>query len=445
MHESFLHFIWRWRLFSANNLFSSEGLPIQILHPGEWNRNAGPDFFNARIRIGETIWAGNVEIHQRASEWMQHGHSNDPAYDNVVLHVVLHDDQIILDKSGRPIPCLSLNGRIATLTLEHYQRIEKARTWIPCQEFFPSTPAIIRNSWLDRLMIERLEQRTVLIEQNLEATNNNWDEAFYRLLCRGFGLKINVEPFESLARSLPLSLLSKHRHSLFQMEALLFGQAGLLNSFHTDEYPRNLFKEYQFLRHKYSLQPLDTGQMKFLRLRPANFPSIRLAQFALLIQRSNALFSQILEAREVKSLEQLLDVSTGGYWQNHFVFDRPSAQRPKNIGRDFIHLLLINTVIPFIFYWGKLRQNETYIRLALQMLEELPAETNSILLQWETLGMKPLNAYQAQAMIHLKTQYCMPKKCLECAIGANILQQNQLQQGVINDRYSIEYAPNDQP
>ncbi len=421
MKENFLHFIWRWRRFNALNLQTTEGHSIEILQPGEWNHHAGPDFFNARLRIGTTTWAGNVELHLKASEWMAHGHSNDPAYDNVVLHVVLQEDQPVLRANGERIPCLELQGRIPPKILENYQRLENERAWIPCQNFFPNTPGILRLNWLDRMLVERLEEKTAAIAQALVATENHWEEAFYRLLARSFGLKVNTEPFETLARCLPLNIVARHKNDLKQVEALVFGQAGMLNKDFEDKHPRALAKEYEFLRHKYSLTPMDAGQWKFLRLRPANFPSIRLAQFAALLHRSVNLFSQILEVETVREMEHHFELQLDGYWLDHFQFDKPSSRRPKNLGRDFVHLIIINTIIPFLFHWGRAKKLPDLEKRALQLLEQLPPESNTIVHEWETLGLKAKNAYETQAIIQLKTHWCDSKRCLECAIGNAIL------------------------
>ncbi len=422
MRESFLHFLWRMRRFDAQNLVTTEGHSLEILHPGEHNTHAGPDFFNARVRIAGTLWAGNVEMHLHASEWLAHGHSDDPAYDNVVLHVVLEEDQPILRTNGERIPGLILQGRIPAKLLEIYQRLEHEQAWIPCQYFFTQVPDIVRLNWLDRILIERLEQKTANIAAMLEMTENHWEETFYRLIARNFGLKVNAEPFEALARSLPLILLARHKNNPLQVEALLFGQAGLLEAPFKDEYPNLLAREYRHLRHKYGLMPLTASQWKFLRLRPANFPTVRLAQFAALVHQSAHLFSKTLEAKNVRELEHLFDVrQLNEYWSTHFQFDRPSVKRVKNVGRDFINLLIINTIVPFLFHYGKTKDNENYVQQALRLLEELPAESNVIIGEWARLGVTPRHAYQTQALIHLKTRYCDAKRCMECAIGSSIL------------------------
>ena len=421
MRESFLHFLWRWRRFDAQNLTTTEGKPVEILHPGEWNTDAGPDFFNARLRLGDTTWAGNIEIHVRASEWQAHGHSGDAAYDNVVLHVVLEEDQPALRANGERIPGLELKGRIPANLLETWQRLEHERAWIPCERFFRNIPGIVRLNWLDRLLVERLEEKTTAISETLAATGNHWEEAFYRAMARNFGLKVNAEPFEALARSLPLLTLAKHKNDLKQVEALLFGQAGMLAETFKDDYPNELAREYKFLRHKYGLSPLSPGQWKFLRLRPANFPTVRLAQFAALAHQSAHLFSKILEVKSLRELENLFDVQASEYWLTHFQFDKPSAKRPKRLGRDFIRVIIINTIAPFLFHYGKLRKQDEFQKRALHLLEELPAEANALLDGWADLGVQARNAYQSQALIHLKTRYCDARRCLECAVGNAIL------------------------
>ena len=421
MREDFLHFLWRWRRFDARNLATSDGQALEILHPGEPNLHAGPDFFNARVRLGGTLWAGNVEIHLNASDWLAHRHDTDPAYDNVVLHVVLDEDQRLRRPNGEPLPCLALRERIPPQLLEKYFRLEHERAWVPCEKTFGAVPEIVRLNWLDRLLVERLEQKTESIARVVEATGHNWEETFYRVLARSFGLKVNMEPFEALARSLPLRLLAKHKDQLFQLEALLFGQAGLLAEQFEDDYPRALAKEYQFLRHKYGLQPLAAGQWKFFRLRPAGFPTIRLAQFAAVVYRSAHLFSQILETGSTAETEQLFSAEISEYWRAHFRFDKTAVRQPKPPGREFVHLLLINTVAPFLFHYGRAKGQPELQDRALQLLENLPPEANTVVDGWAKRGQRAANASQTQALLHLKSHYCDEKRCLECAIGNAIL------------------------
>jgi len=422
IHESFLHFLWRWRRFDAFQLTTTQGQSLEILHPGEHNTHAGPDFFNARVRIDDTLWAGNIEMHLQASEWLAHKHQDDPAYDNVVLHVVLEEDLPIQRAGdGSRLPCLVLQGRIPPQVLNTYQRLEHERAWIPCERFFTGTPEIIRLNWLDRVLVERLEQKTAGIADLLKTTENHWELAFYVLLARNFGLKVNIEPFEALARSLPLNVLARHKNNRLQVEALLFGQAGLLGENFQEEYPKILVREYRHLAHKYGLRPLAASQWKFLRLRPANFPTVRLAQFAALIHQSAHLFSQVLETVHLRSLENLFAVQPSEYWFQHYQLDKPSSPRSKTLGRDFVHLLIINTLIPMLFHYGRMKEDPNLQNRALRLLEELPAESNAILDGWDTLGMRARHAYQSQALLHLKTRYCDAKRCLECAVGHFIL------------------------
>lgn len=421
MKENFLHFLWRWRRFDNQHLMTTDGQALEILHPGDPNEHAGPDFFNARLRIGETLWAGNVEMHLKASEWKAHGHGTDPAYDNVVLHVVWDEDQFVHRANGERIPCLVLKGRVPLRLLETYERLEHERAWIPCQSFFLQTPSILRLNWLDRLLVERLEEKTAALAEQLAMTAGHWEESFYRTLARSFGLKVNAEPFEALARSLPLTILAKHKNSLLQLEALLFGQAGCLEGTFQEPYPRALALEYRHLQQKYGLVPLSEHQWKFARLRPANFPTVRLAQFAALVHHSAHLFSKMLEAENLRAFENLFDVTPSDYWSNHFQLDKPSIKRVKRPGRDFIHLLLINTIVPCLFHYGKTKSLPDFQQRALRLLEELPPEDNTVLDGWAKLGSTSKNAYQSQALIHLKTRYCDAKRCLTCGIGNAVL------------------------
>jgi predicted component of type VI protein secretion system len=422
LKESFLHFIWRWRRFDGADLRTTAGEAVDIVHPGEPNDHAGPDFFNARVRIGDTLWAGNVEMHVLASEWTAHGHQTDNAYQNVVLHVVWKEDHPVLRSDGTPIPCLALEGRVPLRVLHTYEQLLHNQAWIPCASLFPTVPSIIRLNWLDRLLVERLEQKTSAIAQLLSESENHWEAAFYHSLARNFGLKVNAEPFEALARSLPLTVPGRHKNDLLQLEALLFGQAGMLeNVVFTEAYPQQLQQEYQHLKNKYSLVPLAVHQWKFARLRPANFPTVRIAQFAALIHQSAHLFSKVLETMEIRALFHLFEVAPGSYWDTHYQLDKASIKREKRLSRDFTELLVINTIAPFLFHYGKAKDDEEYQKRAFYLLEQLPAEENTIVEGWKALDLVCRNAYQSQSAIHLKTRYCDPKRCLSCAIGNALL------------------------
>ena len=425
MKEDLLHFIWRTRRFDPTDLKTTAGEPLVILQTGTHNSHAGPDFVNARIQIGETQWAGNVEMHLRASEWNEHRHTNDKAYDNVVLHVVLEEDEIIRRASGERIPCLEMKKRIPQKIAATYQKLLENEYWIPCRYLFYQAADLTKNMWADRLLIERLEAKTAEISERLAQNQNHWEETFYQFLARNFGVKINAEPFEMLARETPLQVLSKYKNNLFQIEALLFGQAGLLDKTFEKADPNALKKEYHFLQKKHGLSPLGAAQWKFLRLRPANFPTVRIAQFAALIYHSTHLFSKILEAEQVAAIEQLFEMETSEYWRTHYTFDKVSQQKEKTVGKNTVRLFVINTIAPFLFLYGKMRNEEVYKNKALKLLEQTPAEVNSIMKSWETLGWKATSAYQSQAMLQLKTHYCDRKKCLDCAIGSALLKENQ--------------------
>lgn len=421
IREDLLHYIWKTKRFHLQELLSTEGEPIEIQDFGTHNPNAGPDFLNAKVKIGDTLWAGNVEMHVQASEWLKHGHSKDAAYENVILHVVLEEDAPILRTSGTRIPCLTMRKRIPPKLAATYQQLLHTEHWIPCATQFGEVPEITKHFWLDRLLVERLEQKTNLIQTCLETNQFNWEETFYQVLARNFGVKVNAEPFERLAQSIPLLTLAKHKDQAFQIEALLFGQAGLLDVTFNDEYPKRLQKEYQFLQKKHQLTPMRAVNWKFLRLRPANFPSIRIAQFAQLIYQSTHLFRKLLEAENVQQIEQLFQVQLGDYWHTHYVFDKPSKLRKKTLGAATVRLLLINTVAPFLFLYGAQKAEDRYQKRALELLEALPPESNTIITGWKALGMKPESAYQTQALIQLKNVYCTKKRCLECAVGNAIL------------------------
>lgn len=424
MNEDFLHFVWKYKLMDVLNLYTTDGEPITIISPGIHNKHAGPDFFNARLKIGQTVWAGNVEIHKNASDWYKHQHFSDKAYDNVILHVVFVNDRPIVNSQGAEIPALCLGNLLDESILRKYIALQSSRTELACQSFLSDVSKITILTWLERLLIERLEEKVQLIETELKNTVNNWEESFYRMLARGFGFNVNAEPFLLLAKSLPLILLAKHKNSRFQTEALLFGQAGLLSGDLNDEYLQQLKQEHTFLTVKHQLQPIDGHLWKFLRLRPSNFPTIRIAQFADLIFRSNHLLTKVLNVTDIKELLGLFKVKASSYWDNHFLTDKAAnKQEEKYLGKESIYNILINVVIPFIFFHGKRHQEETQIRRALSLLESIPPESNVITKLFSNFGVNGENAAQSQALIQLKNNYCDKKYCLTCSIGVNILKK----------------------
>ncbi len=415
MKEEFLHYIWKYKLFENKNLNTVNGEKIEILNLGMHNSDAGPDFFNAKVKIDNTIWVGNVEIHINSSDWYVHHHHKDKAYDNVVLQVVYNIDQEVRRTNGELIPTLEI--KFNDQLLKNYTSLIQNETWVACQDDIGKVDSFAIQNWIEKLAIERLENKSEQIHQILKQTNNSWEEAFYIQLARNFGFKLNSDPFEMLAKSLPLKYLGKHKNNLFQIEALLFGQAGFLNDVSGDDYFEKLKKEYQFLASKFKLKSIEKHLWKFLRSRPGNFPSIRIAQFAKLIHQSSSLFSKIVEIKTVKDFYTLFLVEPSEYWKNHYVFHKESVEKSKAIGQLAVDILLINTVIPFLFVYGKAKGITELKDRAIYLLENIKPEKNSIINKWSDLGMKMKSAFETQALIQLKNQYCNHKKCLNCHIG----------------------------
>ncbi len=423
MYENFLHYLWRTRRFDLSNLVTTEGDTLDILDFGEYNTNAGPDFLNARIRIGNVTWAGNVEMHVKTSDWIQHGHQHDEAYSNVILHVVYENDLPLRESQNviKNTKCFELKHKIPEGIYKKYWALLNNEHWIPCQHHFFQVSDLVKNACFERLLIERLERKTTEIAVALERNQNDWEETFYQFVARYFGMKINAEPMEWLARSLPHIILAKHKNQLFQVEALLFGQAGLLENEFEGAYPNALKKEYQFLKHKHNLTSIATVAWKFARLRPANFPTIRIAQLARLIHQSSHLFSKIIEIETVTDIKKLFDVEVNDYWLSHYVFDTPSVSRRKSLGIDAIHSIIINVLVPFLFYYGKMRQDEKYVNRAFNFLQDIKPENNTITEGWKNLGVPLESAHRTQSLIHLKNNYCDKKRCLDCGIGNAVL------------------------
>ncbi|HAL83872.1 MAG TPA: DUF2851 domain-containing protein [Mucilaginibacter sp.] len=421
--EDFLHYVWKFRLFDRADLQTKDAEELEILSAGQHNSDSGPDFSNARIRIGDTVWAGNVEVHLSSSDWLKHGHTTDNAYNNVILHVVYRDDEPLILSNGRHVPTLELQNRIPDDLYNRYHNlIFGNQTIIPCEASIGSVDSLTLHNWLTRVLVERLEKRTAAVISALNKNRGDWEETFYQFLAANFGFKTNALPFELLAKSLPQAILAKHKNNSMQIEALIFGQAGFLKDDVVDEYPRKLKKEYEFLQKKYQLTPIENHLWKFMRLRPQNFPTIRLAQFAALVVNSNHLFSKLLEIRDVKGLRDLFtDIKVNHYWENHYRFDAVSAPSSKNLGAASIDVLLLNTLALFLFSYGKHNQQQHYINRSLQLLEYLPGENNKIVEDFANLGVKIKTAFESQALLELKNCYCNYKKCLHCGVGNKIL------------------------
>lgn len=420
MKEDFLHFLWKNKLFEPQQPVTSEGESIEITNPGRHNIHAGPDFFDARIRIGTTYWAGNVEIHLRASDWNRHGHHTDPLYNNTILHVVAENDAIIMNSAGSIIPTLEIGW---PLWIEYkYKALMQQHDWVNCASQLNKIDPFRIRFFLNGLAIERLQQKIGTIETLLDFSKGNWSETFYLSLARSYGFRQNSDPFEMMARSLPLSVLQKHKDQLFQLEALLFGQAGLFgNSLFLDDYPLALKKEYEFLSVKYGLRPIAGHLWKFMRMHPLNFPTIRLAQFAGVLHSCNTLFSTVIKFEVVDDYRTVFRAETSAYWDNHYTFFKQSGHQKKGMGEDSFRLILVNVLVPFLFLYGERNNKPELKEHALKMMEELPSENNTILRHWSAAGIQAFNALESQALIHLHHEYCEPRRCLECTIGQRLI------------------------
>ncbi len=422
MKEDLLHFIWKYQLFESTNIQTSNHQQLIILKTGTQNSDAGPDFFNAKIKIGSTTWVGNIEIHIKSSDWYRHNHQKDKAYDNVILHMVFENDQPVTNTEGFEIPCLELKGIIDKDLINSYEGLLKSKSWIPCKSSIQTVDAFTTKSWISRLTIERLEEKSSLMKESLDSTKHDWNTLFYEQIAKGFGLKVNSLPMELLAKSLPINLLAKHKSNALQIEALLFGQSGLLPEKSDDKYIHDLKKEFAFLGKKYQLKPLNSSVWKFLRLRPAAFPTIRLAQFAQLIYKSSNLFSHVLEASsDIKQLQKLLTCDVSSFWETHYTFEKISTKKKKSIGESTIDIIIINIIAPLLFLYGSEKGEEKFKDQAISLLEKLKPEKNSIISKWADLGVKSKDAVTTQGLLQLKNQYCDQKKCLQCGIGLRIL------------------------
>lgn len=416
--EDFLHYIWKNRLFLLP-LYLTTGEEVEVLDVGQHNQDSGPDFFNAKIRIGKTVWAGNVEIHIRASDWFRHGHQDNGNYQNIILHVVYQDDEEIISGNNQLVPTTEL--RFPRSIMDNYSSLLRNTDWIPCGKLIRNIDPLILNLWLDRLMVERMEQKAGDIIRNHRETRGDWKETIYRQLARNFGFKTNGVAFELLSKSLPLKFLEKHCQNLTQTEALLFGQGGFLDASEGDDYYIRLRDEYVFLRKKYNLRAINHDLWKFMRMRPVNFPTIRIAQFAVLLNSNPGFLANFLEHEPEIIYRELRSLRPSGYWDHHYRFNKPSANKTKTLGDEAVYNIIINTLIPVYFEYGRQTGKDQYKQKAVEFLEKLPPESNHIIKGWINNGIEIPNAFYSQAMLQLKNNYCNFKKCLFCQIGNQII------------------------
>lgn len=421
--ENLLYYIWKYRLYNSIDLKTTTGECLEIIDTGILNTDAGPDFFNAKIKINGTLWAGSVEIHEKASDWLRHGHSSDKAYDNVILHVVVIDDGTVFRQNHEPIPQLVLS--IPDRVISNIDWLVNRDLPVPCLERIPTIHPIYKNQWLDVLLSERLERKTNDILKWLKLYQQDWNEVFYILLCRNFGFGVNSDAFERLARSLPLKCIQKQRQSGSQIEALFLGQAGLLNEPYNRQhhYYHLLQQEYIFLQKKYGLKALEPHIFRNLRLRPNATPHIKLVELAAIWTQYDTLFSSILSARTPREIKDLFRINASEFWDTHYNFTHSSPFRKKRLGENALNIILINSIVPMIFAYGTYHRMEEHKNRALRLLECIPPERNFIISLFQSAGLKPQNAGDTQALIQLKRNYCEQKKCLYCRWGFQLLKQ----------------------
>ncbi len=419
--EQLLHYVWKHKLFPLKPLETVQGENLEIIDPGTYNSNAGPDFFNAKIKLSGIVWVGNVEIHLQSSDWKRHGHHLDTNYNSVILHVASKIDTEVRRPNGEYIPQMELH--CPPYLLENYRQLIETSHYPACYRLIPALPKLLLHSWLTRLQTERFEQKTARIYQLLERYEKNWEQVFFITLARNFGFGTNSEAFELWASTIPLYAVNKHRDSLFQIEAFFFGQAGLLQEIPSDDYTGRLIKEYAYLSHKFSLKPSENCRWKLLRMRPGNFPYIRIAQLASFYYRSEGLLSVLLETETLKGLRDILRGGTSEYWLTHYVFGEESPAQVKTISNSSIDLLVINTIIPFLYAYGKSNGHKLLLQRANKLLEELKPENNYIVRTWRECGLEASHAGDSQALIQLKKNYCDIRKCLYCRIGYEYLKK----------------------
>lgn len=422
MREEYLRYFWQYRLWAASSMFTIDGEELEIIDTGSLNCDSGPDFFNAKVRVGNTLWAGNVELHCKASDWCRHGHDADKTYDSVVLHVVAESDCVVRRSSGEVIPQVVMN--IQDSVLARIEQLFCSEQQVRCGSFWNLRCTELLRLSFCRLVCSRLERKALMVEELLNQSKGDWPEAFYVLLARNFGMNVNGLPFELLARSLPLRYLAKHKDSAFQVEALVFGQSGLLgNVDDADDYVVSLQKEYAFFKKKFNLKPIDASYWKFARMRPSNSPGVRIAQFANLVHRSSNLFSKILKERDLDRLRHLLSCEASEYWSERYSLgDKASVRKfTKRLSKESVDVILVNTVAPLLFSYSNAHGDTEMQEFAFTLLERLPAEKNSIISMWSEYGVEALSAYDSQALVELKRNFCERGNCLRCVVGHCVL------------------------
>ena len=421
MKEEFLHYVWKYQLFSVHNLKTTTQESLSVLKIGLHNHNSGPDFLNVKIQLNKQIWVGNVEIHLKSSDWYLHNHETDVNYDAVILHVVWEDDATIYMKNNMALPTLVLKNLVDKRALKNYQNLfSTQQRWISCQNEIHLIDDFTLNNWKERLFFERLERKSEEINNLLQQENNNFEAVLFQLLAKNFGLKVNGDAFLRLAQSVNFTVVNKVRFSETQFAALLFGQAGFLDQEIEDEYHQQLKKEYRFLKHKYNLIFIANGQFSFFRMRPNNFPTIRIAQLVALFSKHQNLFSKLIKTSKLQDFYELFSIDIHPFWKTHYNFEKASKSSTKKLTKSFVDLLIINTIIPLKFLYQK-NKGDVNEESFLGILKNIKPEKNNIISKFSDLKITAKNAFETQALLELKNKYCAPKRCLECAIGSTLI------------------------
>lgn len=420
MKETFLHYIWFHRLRLQVKYPLTSGEYYVVLDKGLPNTDAGPDVIQARIKINTIEWIGNVEFHIKSSDWELHAHNEDAMYNNVILHFIAENDQEVFTQNNRSLATAIFPNldKLYTIFQDKFQNSK----YIHCEEDFNKIPQIIKTMWFEKMVIERLERKTKTVLELLDQKQNHWEEVCYIMIARYLGQQLNGDTFERLARNTPLRIIAKHRNSLFQLEALLLGQAGYLTDLVNEKYALDLQKEYLFLQQKYGLTSLQQHEWKLLRLRPSNFPTIRISQLAMMLHKSTNLFSRLLETKEIKNIRKIFEYGTSEYWQNHYLLGKTSERKSvKNIGRNLQDILIINTLVPILFAYANYIGDENLKDEAIELLHHIEGENNRLTKAWISLGIQVNTAYESQSLIQLVQNYCTRRDCQRCAIGHQIL------------------------
>ncbi|PRZ25238.1 DUF2851 family protein [Flavobacterium granuli] len=423
MKEDFLHYLWKFKKFEALNLKTSAGEEITIVNVGQYLELAGPDFFNAQMIIGNQKWAGNVEIHLKSSDWYVHHHENDQAYENVILHVVWEHDTAVFRKNNSEIPVLELKNYVDSKVLSNYESLVSPKSWIFCEKQIKEIEEFTFKNWQERLFFERLERKSKPVFELLETTNNDWEAVLFCVLAKNFGLNTNGEFFLRIAQSIPFSVIRKESSEVENLEALFFGYAGLLDSEKEDNYFKDLKSRFSYLRHKYQLDENSRVAVQFFKHRPDNFPTIRLSQLANLYHNHHNLFSKLQNPSTVEDIYKIFQVSSSIYWENHYQFDKVSPKKKKKLSKAFVDLIIINTIIPIQFAYARSQGAEISEDL-IKLLNGVVPEKNAVMDKFIFFGIKPKNAFESQSLLQLKNEYCAMNRCLECAVGIDLLRSN---------------------